>query len=77
MGELLPEICSCLMTVVCTYSLLFLFCQISLNAQPFAGEVKRHKVCKRHGFLDAGFKQTGPLPLSLRYPNGINNLTAF
>ena len=28
----------------------------------FVGEVKRHNVCKRHGFLDTGFKQTGPSP---------------
>ena len=40
-------------------------------------EVNRHNVCKRHGFLDTGFKQTGPSPFSPRYPNGINNRTAF
>ena len=43
----------------------------------FAGEVKRHNVCKRHGFLDIGFKQTRPSPFSPRHPNGIKNWTAF
>ena len=39
----------------------------------FAGEVKRHNTCKHHGFLSTGFKQTGPSPLSPRYPNGTKN----
>ena len=36
--------------------------------------MKRHNICKRHGFLDAGFKQTELLPFSPHYPKG---LTAF
>ena len=41
----------------------------------FAGEVKRHNVCKRH-ILDTGFKQTGPAVFSPLYFNGIKNQTA-
>ena len=32
-----------------------------------------HNACKCHGFLDTGFKQTGPSPLPPRYPNEIKN----
>ena len=40
--------------------------------------MKRHNACKRHVFLDTGFKQTDPSPFSSRYPNGIKkNYTAF
>ena len=28
----------------------------------FAGEVKRHSICKRSRFLDTGCKETGPTP---------------
>ena len=43
----------------------------------FAGEVKRHNVRKRHGFLDTDFKQTGPSPFSPCYPNEIKKSNCF
>ena len=42
-----------------------------IHPPQFAGEVKSHNVCKRHSFLDTGFKQAGPSPFPQRYPNGI------
>ena len=48
--------------------------QHQLDWPLFTGEVKHHNVCKRHGFLDTGFNQTGLLPFSQRYPNGIKQL---
>ena len=35
------------------------------------GAVKRHNVCKRHGLLDTGCKQTDRRHFFPHYPNGI------
>ena len=39
--------------------------------------MKRHNVCKHHGFVDTGFKQTQPSPFSPRYSHGMKKCTAF
>ena len=41
--------------------LAFEICGVaSMEEEVYAGEVKRHNVCKRSRFLDTGCKQTGP-----------------
>ena len=47
---------------------------LSVKQHKFAREVKRHNVCKRHGFLDIGFKQTKMSPFRPQYPNGIKKI---
>ena len=33
-------------------------CKYIVNNSVYAGIVKRHNVCKRHVFIDTGFRQT-------------------
>ena len=42
-----------------------------------ADTVKCHNICKHHGFVNAGFKQTECAIFSPCYSNGIKNGTAF
>ena len=75
---LLLERTSGAFTIVSNMSLKCLLHKQAPIIPVYAGEVKRHYVCKRHGLLDTCGKQAGRRHFSMlavaifpRYPNGI------